>query len=59
MDVSFSQGLLSDSSATPVLTRCVSFGKSHNLSGPQLPQLQINPVCWGLTVCWAQGQVRL
>lgn len=39
-----------------MLTRCVPFGKSHNLSGPQLC---ISPVCWGLTVCWAQGQVRL
>lgn len=56
MDASFPQRLLSDSSAAPVLTRCVPFGKSHNLSGPQLC---ISPVCWGLTVCWAQGQVRL
>lgn len=49
VDVSFSQGLLSDSSTTPVLTRCVPFGKSHNLSGPPAAsQLQINLVCWGL-----------
>lgn len=34
------------------LTCCVSFGKSHNLSGPRCPHPYVNSVCRRLAVCY-------